>query len=261
MFGHLSSCGIIKNVGLICNDIVGKRSGVIGNYINGTIDNVYIELKACSDTNEHALIGSILLKGTITNTLVVYSGDSTASFKGVIAYATDSNAAFKFENVYAIFNGTAAVFGTGNASKVSGTYGVYATKADLLAANESFDGYNADYWTITNDSVAWKSAKQILTNSFNTYVEGIPVTITQGVDEIVLDKVNYGFVISSQDYIDAEQWANGIISASLGSGGKENGYAYGNVACRSDIDETNYVDASQYRYGRIDCAGRRQLAL
>ena len=220
MFGHLSSCGVIKNVGLICNDIVGKRSGVIGNYINGTIDNVYIELKACSDTNEHALIGSVLLKGTITNTLVVYSGDSTASFKGVIAYATDSNAAFKFENVYAIFNGTAAVFGTGNASKVSGTYGVYASIADLLAANESFDGYNTGYWAITQDGIAWKGINRIFTDKFNSYVDTIPLTITQGVDEIELDRTNYSFIISSQDGIDADKWANGIISVSLGSGEK-----------------------------------------
>ena len=207
-------------MGLICNDIVNRRSGVIGNYINGTIDNVYIELKACSNNNEHALIGSVLWRGSIRNTLAVYSGESTANFKGVIAYATDSGANFTLENVYAIFNGTAKAFGTGDAGKVSGTYGVYASIADLLAANESFDGYNTGYWAITQDGIAWKGINRIFTDKFNSYVDSIPLTITQGVDEIELDRTNYSFIISSQDGIDADKWANGIISVSLGSGEK-----------------------------------------
>ena len=163
MFGHLSSFGVIKNVGLICNNIVDRRSGVIGNYINGTLDNVYIELKACSNTNEHALIGSVLWRGKISNTLAVYSGESTANFKGVIAYATDNGADFTFENVYVIFNGTTPAFGTGDTGKVNGTYGVYASMAELLAAKVSYDGYNSDYWTITDDGIVFKTAQTTVT--------------------------------------------------------------------------------------------------
>lgn len=181
MFGSIDDTSVIKNIGFSITRTVNAWWGALAIESRGIIDNCYLVVNSLNAGNHNgSFVGTLGGSGKITNSISVVK-EACNSLTGftrhglIVGCVTSASAVL--QNVYTINSGTAAavdVQSNGSASVLdtaNSVYGKFASIEALATAVKSqtgvsgtatlasFDGFNSDYWTVSETGIAWKTAE------------------------------------------------------------------------------------------------------
>ena len=181
MFGSIDDTSVIKNIGFSITRTVNAWWGALAIESRGIIDNCYLVVNSLNAGNHNgSFVGTLGGSGKITNSISVVK-EACNSLTGftrhglIVGCVTSASAVL--QNVYTINSGTAAavdVQSNGSASVLdtaNSVYGKFASIEALATAVEgqtgvtgtaslaSFDGFNSDYWTVSDTGIAWNTAE------------------------------------------------------------------------------------------------------
>lgn len=183
MFGSIDDTSVIKNIGFSITRTVNAWWGALAIESRGIIDNCYLVVNSLNAGNHNgSFVGTLGGSGKITNSISVVK-EACNSLTGftrhglIVGCVTSASAVL--QNVYTINSGTAAavdVQSNGSASVLdtaNSVYGKFASIEALVTAVKdkgadgllgtanlaSFDGFNSDYWTVSDTGIAWNTAE------------------------------------------------------------------------------------------------------
>ena len=180
MFGAIDDTSVIKNIGFSITRTVNAWWGALAIESRGIIDNCYLVVNSLNAGNHNgSFVGTLGGSGKITNSISVVTeayNHTGGTRHGLIVGCVTSTSAV-LQNVYTINSGSDAAVGVqsnGSASVLdtaNSVYGKFASIDALATAVEgqtgvtgtaslaSFDGFNSDYWTVSETGIAWKTAE------------------------------------------------------------------------------------------------------
>ena len=180
MFGAIDDTSVIKNIGFSITRTVNAWWGALAIESRGIIDNCYLVVNSLNAGNHNgSFVGTLGGSGKITNSISVVTeayNHTGGTRHGLIVGCVTSTSAV-LQNVYTINSGSDAAVGVqsnGSASVLdtaNSVYGKFASIEALATAVKgqtgvtgtatlaSFDGFNSDYWTVTDTGIAWKTAE------------------------------------------------------------------------------------------------------
>ena len=180
IFGAIDDTSVIKNIGFSIIRTKNDWWGAFAIESRGIIDNCYLVVNSLNAGNHNgSFVGTLGGSGKITNSISVVTeayNHTGGTRHGLIVGCVTSTSAV-LQNVYTINGGSDAAVGVqsnGNASVLdtaNSVYGKFASIEALATAVEgqtgvtgtaslaSFDGFNSDYWTVSETGIAWKTAE------------------------------------------------------------------------------------------------------
>lgn len=182
IFGAIDDTSVIKNIGFSITRTKNDWWGALAIESRGIIDNCYLVVNSLNAGNHNgSFVGTLGGSGKITNSISVVKttyNDMPSPYtrQGLIVGCVTSASAV-LQNVYTVNDGTAAAVGVqsnGSASVLdtaNSVYGKFASIEALATAVKSqtgvsgtatlasFDGFNSDYWTVSETGIAWKTAE------------------------------------------------------------------------------------------------------
>lgn len=181
IFGAIDDTSVIKNIGFSIIRTKNDWWGAFAIESRGIIDNCYLVVNSLDAGNHNgSFVGTLGGSGKITNSISVVTEEDNptdgATRHGLIVGCVTSASAV-LQNVYTINSGSDAAVGVqfnGNASVLdtaNSVYGKFASIEALATAVESqtgvtgtatlasFDGFNSDYWTVSDTGIAWNTAE------------------------------------------------------------------------------------------------------
>ncbi len=180
MFGAIDDTSEIKNIGFSITRTVNAWWGALAIESRGIIDNCYLVVNSLNAGNHNgSFVGTLGGSGKITNSISVVTdayNHTGGTRHGLIVGCVTSTSAV-LQNVYTINGGSDAAVGVqsnGSASVLdtaNSVYGKFASIEALATAVKSqtgvsgtatlasFDGFNSEYWTVTDTGIVWKTAE------------------------------------------------------------------------------------------------------
>ena len=180
IFGAIDDTSEIKNIGFSITRTKNDWWGALAIESRGIIDNCYLVVNSLNAGNHNgSFVGTLGGSGKITNSISVVTeayNHTGGTRHGLIVGCVTSTSAV-LQNVYTINGGSDAAVGVqsnGSASVLdtaNSVYGKFASIEALATAVEgqtgvtgtaslaSFDGFNSDYWTVSETGIAWKTAE------------------------------------------------------------------------------------------------------
>ena len=180
MFGAIDDTSVIKNIGFSITRTVNAWWGALAIESRGIIDNCYLVVNSLNAGNHNgSFVGTLGGSGKITNSISVVTDayNHTGGNRHGLIVGCVTSASAVLQNVYTINGGSDAAVGVqsnGNASVLdtaNSVYGKFASIEALATAVESqtgvtgtatlasFDGFNSDYWTVSDTDIVWKTAE------------------------------------------------------------------------------------------------------
>ena len=180
MFGAIDDTSVIKNIGFSITRTVNAWWGALAIESRGIIDNCYLVVNSLNAGNHNgSFVGTLGGSGKITNSISVVTEayNHTGGTRHGLIVGCVTSASAVLQNVYTINGGSDAAVGVqsnGSASVLdtaSSVYGKFASIEALatavksqtgvsgMATLASFDGFNSDYWTVSETGIAWKTAE------------------------------------------------------------------------------------------------------
>lgn len=180
MFGAIDDTSVIKNIGFSITRTVNAWWGALAIESRGIIDNCYLVVNSLNAGNHNgSFVGTLGGSGKITNSISVVTDayNHTGGTRHGLIVGCVTSASAVLQNVYTINGGSDAAVGVqsnGSASVLdtaNSVYGKFASIEALATAVEgqtgvtgtatlaSFDGFNSDYWTVSDTGIAWKTAE------------------------------------------------------------------------------------------------------
>lgn len=180
IFGAIDDTSEIKNIGFSITRTKNDWWGAFAIESRGIIDNCYLVVNSLNAGNHNgSFVGTLGGSGKITNSISVVTeayNHTGGTRHGLIVGCVTSTSAV-LQNVYTINSGSDAAVGVqsnGSASVLdtaSSVYGKFASIEALATAVESqtgvtgtaslasFDGFNSEYWTVSDTGIAWNTAE------------------------------------------------------------------------------------------------------
>ena len=153
--GPLGQRGVIKNVSFVNAKNTGNGSFIASNGC-GTVENVYIQIDNTPNTKQWnsasaVIVGDPFGEFRINNVIIEYINKLPES-------ATTGYPVWNMHFGFGINNGVYAVGvdkyygnrGEGDPENLGDVYGVFDNWTDFIAADISFESWDADFWTIVN---------------------------------------------------------------------------------------------------------------
>lgn len=180
MFGAIDDTSVIKNIGFSITRTVNAWWGALAIESRGMIDNCYLVVNSLNAGNHNgSFVGTLGGSGKITNSISVVTEayNHTGGTRHGLIVGCVTSASAVLQNVYTINGGSDAAVGVqsnGSASVLdtaNSVYGKFASIEALATAVEgktgvtgtatlaSFDGFNSDYWTVSDTGIVWKTAE------------------------------------------------------------------------------------------------------
>lgn len=180
MFGAIDDTSVIKNIGFSITRTVNAWWGAFAIESRGIIDNCYLVVNSLNAGNHNgSFVGTLGGSGKITNSISVVTDayNHTGGTRHGLIVGCVTSASAVLQNVYTINGGSDAAVGVqdGGAASVldtaSSVYGKFASIEALATAVESqtgvtgtatlasFDGFNSEYWTVSDTGIVWKTAE------------------------------------------------------------------------------------------------------
>lgn len=180
MFGAIDDTSVIKNIGFSITRTVNAWWGALAIESRGIIDNCYLVVNSLNAGNHNgSFVGTLGGSGKITNSISVVTEayNHTGGTRHGLIVGCVTSASAVLQNVYTINGGSDAAVGVqsnGNASVLdtaNSVYGKFASIEALATAVKSqtgvsgtatlasFDGFNSDYWTVSDTDIVWKTAE------------------------------------------------------------------------------------------------------
>lgn len=180
IFGAIDDTSEIKNIGFSITRTKNDWWGAFAIESRGIIDNCYLVVNSLNAGNHNgSFVGTLGGSGKITNSISVVTeayNHTGGTRHGLIVGCVTSTSAV-LQNVYTINSGSDAAVGVqsnGSASVLdtaNSVYGKFASIEALATAAKSqtgvsgtatlasFDGFNSDYWTVSDTGIVWKTAE------------------------------------------------------------------------------------------------------
>ena len=180
IFGAIDDTSEIKNIGFSITRTKNDWWGAFAIESRGIIDNCYLVVNSLNAGNHNgSFVGTLGGSGKITNSISVVTEayNHTGGTRHGLIVGCVTSASAVLQNVYTINGGSDAAVGVqsnGSASVLdtaSSVYGKFASIEALATAVEgqtgvtgtaslaSFDGFNSDYWTVSDTDIVWKTAE------------------------------------------------------------------------------------------------------
>lgn len=180
IFGAIDDTSEIKNIGFSITRTKNDWWGALAIESRGIIDNCYLVVNSLNAGNHNgSFVGTLGGSGKITNSISVVTEayNHTGGTRHGLIVGCVTSASAVLQNVYTINGGSDAAVGVqsnGNASVLdtaNSVYGKFASIEALATAVEgqtgvtgtatlaSFDGFNSDYWTVSDTGIAWNTAE------------------------------------------------------------------------------------------------------
>ena len=211
LFGYLLKGAVIKNTGFV--DILTQNSAILAAHCNATYDEKIIVRDCYFSIAPGCITGGVILENANlwleTHNVIVDWQDAnvnteTMGFYTGALYGKDPNRKHEsrnstMSNVYVLTKAPLAcyhetkyegamhedkyyIFYAGNDGKnadwANGVYVYenalrYETRAEMIAANHSYDSFNKEYWDMTTGIPVFKGA---MTNEYGVLVNGVEAT-------------------------------------------------------------------------------------